>query len=434
MVYTKKHMSDKLFNTDDRDRKIITPARSGGISAGHRESAANIAREKINRAYQQDSYYHSNEASSYEEHGRQQGKTQQKSYNVAHKPTTEQSQQNVYQKTAAKAHTNITQEQWQHYHSSWQKYYQNYFQSYYSNHIHAIHSHARVQAQKNTLLEESLLKQKQDLDECQSKTLNQKQSDKQSELDAIKGEIKKRASKSASKVKSSQHFVPVVTALVVVFLFLAVQNWRVVVANAISFTSPGQAEPQNIITDVLNTQAVSNDPRLIIPKINIDIPVDYDTTPDYDSQMKAMENGAAWFGVAGANSKPGQIGNTVISAHSSNGFLESGNYKFIFAHLDKLKSGDVVYLNYKGTRYSYSVTKKEVVLPTDVDALIYETDKPVLTLITCTPLGTSEKRLLVTAEQISPSYADADKPDASEVDAEPIPGNAPTLFERLFGG
>jgi sortase A len=66
--------------------------------------------------------------------------------------------------------------------------------------------------------------------------------------------------------------------------------------------------------------------------------------------------------------------------------------------------------------------------------LIYDTDKPILTLITCTPVGTAEKRLLVTAEQISPSPSSAEKaPQDSATDSSAMPGNSPTFFERLFG-
>ncbi|HEV7952320.1 MAG TPA: hypothetical protein VGO98_03010, partial [Candidatus Saccharimonadales bacterium] len=67
--------------------------------------------------------------------------------------------------------------------------------------------------------------------------------------------------------------------------------------------------------------------------------------------------------------------------------------------------------------------------------LIYPTDKPVLTLITCTPLGTSLNRFLVTAEQVSPSPSAAAAAPEVGATSEPvaIPGNSPTLLERLFG-
>ena len=152
--------------------------------------------------------------------------------------------------------------------------------------------------------------------------------------------------------------------------------------------------------------------------------------------MKAMESGVAYFGIPGANSTPGQIGNTVISGHSSNDVIDQGEYKFIFARLDHLQNGDTIFLNYESKRYSYTITKKEVVKPTEVGKLIYETNKPILTLITCTPLGTSLNRLLVTAEQVSPSPDSAEAAPSSSGSSSgspSIPGNSPTFVQRLFG-
>ena len=147
-----------------------------------------------------------------------------------------------------------------------------------------------------------------------------------------------------------------------------------------------------------------------------------------------MEKGVAHFAIPGASSKPGQIGNTAISGHSSNDLFDSGDYKFIFAQLDRLEVGDTIYANYEGKRYTYVVTNKEVVTPKEVSKLVYPTDKPVLTLITCTPLGTALNRLLVTAEQVSPDPAAAAPSQQVESGNDAaMPGSAPTLFEKLFG-
>lgn len=60
-----------------------------------------------------------------------------------------------------------------------------------------------------------------------------------------------------------------------------------------------------------------------------------------------------------------------------------------------------------------------------------------MTLITCTPLGTALNRLLVTAEQVSPSPSEAkpapNAPSANQQSAT-MPGNSPTFIERVFGG
>lgn len=252
----------------------------------------------------------------------------------------------------------------------------------------------------------------------------------------LKSELRKKIEANAKKIKKSQHFWPVTAAICVMAIFAGLQYNRVIAANIVSFISPGHVEPENIIVDPNISVEVSKEPRIIIPKINVDAPVVYDTQPDENSQLAAMENGVAWLGIPGANSRPGQVGNTVLGGHSSNGFLDNGAYKFVFTHLDKMQKEDTIYLNYKGTRYTYKVTKKQVILPSQFNVLIYDTDKPMLTIFTCTPLGTSEKRLLVTAEQIHPSTTDAKAaPEKSNTAPKaPLPGNSPTFFERLFGG
>ena len=241
---------------------------------------------------------------------------------------------------------------------------------------------------------------------------------------------------SATKIRRSRHFIPIISALAVVLVFVFIQYNQVFIANVKAYVSPGSIDPQNIVVDPTSDVIVTQDPRLIIPKINVDVPVAYDVGTDNASQMAAMANGLAHFPVAGASSHPGEIGNTVLAGHSSNDLFEAGDYKFIFAQLEKLTVGDSIYANYKGKRYTYVVTRTEVVKPTEVNKLVYQTDKPILTLITCTPLGTALNRLLVTAEQVSPdptaaASAPAGSGQASSTTA--IPGDNGTLFQKLFG-
>ena len=73
--------------------------------------------------------------------------------------------------------------------------------------------------------------------------------------------------------------------------------------------------------------------------------------------------------------------------------------------------GDLIYMDYNGTRYTYRALGTKTVEPTDVASLSQiasdNSGKPMITLITCTPLGTSKYRLLVYGEQIYPSYENA---------------------------
>jgi len=338
------------------------------------------------------------------------------------RPTNSDSQiPNTYRRTHEPSHT-ANADQWQQYHTAWQQYYQKYYEQYYVGAVSQVHQaySEKAAAEKTgfaTLPEESGTISREDA------------------VDDLRAQLLEKLRATTKKVRGSRHFVPLSAAIVVLLLFSFLQYNRVIIANVKAYVTPGEIDPQNIVVDPNASLQVGPEPLLIIPKINVNVPVDYNTTPDQSSQLKAMENGVAWFGIPGANSKPGQVGNTVISGHSSNDFIDGGSYKFVFALLERLKPGDIFYIHYEGTRYTYNVTKTKVVKPTDVSALVYTTTKPEVTLITCTPLGTSLNRLLITAEQVSPNPASAaSAPVDSGSSSAAMPGNSPTFFERIFGG
>lgn len=313
-------------------------------------------------------------------------------------------------------------DQWKEYHSAWQNYYQKYYESYYTHELSKASKHEPAgpahyfSSQSDAQQTEEELSNDQALLELRQKLLG-------------------RVQESAKKVRKSRHFIPIAAAIGVVLIFIFLQYNRVFVANVQAYVSPGSIDPQNIVVDPSTDVVVSSEPRLIIPKINVDVPVLYDVGTDYNSQMAAMEKGVAHFPIPGASSHPGEVGNTAIAGHSSNDLFDTGDYKFIFAQLEKLVPGDSIYANYKGKRYTYVITKTEVVKPNEVNKLVYPTTKPILTLITCTPLGTALNRLLVTAEQVSPDPATATAaPESDGTQTAAIPGNSPTLLERLFGG
>jgi sortase A len=170
----------------------------------------------------------------------------------------------------------------------------------------------------------------------------------------------------------------------------------------------------------------------------VDVPIIWDAVAsDENSLNAAMDKGVAWFNIKGANAKPGEMGNFVLSGHSSNDWLDQGDYKFIFARLEQLSVGDAIYVNYESVRYTYTVSRTQVVKPTDVSALQVGTTKPEITLVTCTPLGTALNRLLVFGDQISPDPSGATEVTSnnSATDgATKMPANSPTFLERIFGG
>ena len=318
----------------------------------------------------------------------------------------------------------ITADQWKQYHTSWQKYYQMYYERYYASHLD------QKQQEFNRLVQ-STRDTNTGTTPATTDTLSA-----QNPIKRLRAQIQQTVRDKAKKVTKSRHFVPALAGVLVLLAFVFLQYNRVLFGIAAAYTTPGNIDPQNIIVNPSSDAAVGPDPRLIIPKLNVDVPIIYGVNAaDHNAQMKAMEKGAAHFAIAGANAVPGQVGNAVFSAHSSNDAFAAGDYKFVFAQNEKLVKDDIMYMHYQGKRYTYAVTKKEVVMPNEVSRIQIQTDKPMLTLISCVPLGTAEKRLLVFAEQISPDPSGATKSaEPVTTQSAAIPGKpSPTLLERLFG-
>jgi sortase A len=252
----------------------------------------------------------------------------------------------------------------------------------------------------------------------------------------LRSKLRSQVEQRAAKVRKSRHFVPTLAAIMVMLVFLFLQYNRVLFATVEAYVAPGNMDPSILVVDPSVQGTVSSDPRLIIPKINVDVPIVWDAiASDQNSLNAAMDKGVAWFNIPGANARPGERGNFALSGHSSNDWLDGGDYKFIFARLEQLKEGDVIYVNYNSTRYAYSITRTSVVKPTDVSALTYATDKPEITLITCTPLGTALNSLLVFGEQVSPDPNAATAVSSSSTStATKMPSNSPTFLQRIFGG
>ena len=325
-----------------------------------------------------------------------------------------------YQKTMINSYgQGATANQWQQYHEAWQKYYQLYYERHY---LSRVSMQQKIEREVSETIAEPV---KSD----ESVTPHQAMSE-------LRQNIRQKVIDSTKKVKKSRHFMPFIAGFAVLLLVAFLQWNPILIGNIVAYASPGSIQPQNIIASPITDIEVSPEPRMIIPKINVDAPVIYGIGPDHNSQMTAMESGIAHFSIPGANAVPGQIGNAVFAAHSSNDIFAAGDYGVVFAQNEKLTTGDIIYMNYESKRYTYSVTHMEVVLPTEVSKVQIQTDKPMLTLISCVPIGTAQKRLLIFAEQVSPDPAKAEAAASTETSptSTTIPGRpAPSIIERLFG-
>lgn len=378
---------------NDRNRHIAVPQR-GQTDKPDRDLAAALMREQIDRLYD-DQPAHGDSSNDH----------------------------NPYQHTANTAAPVADEEQWKKYHTAWQQYYQQYYQRYYMAQQQSRPQASSTSSQTTT----------------SSPTVAQLTEDPQDQIvGEIRNELLDKVKKQSAKIRSNRHFVPILSAVVVMFLFVFMQYNRIMVAQVKAYVSPGSISPENVLIDTSANVPVGKDPRIIIPKINVDAPLVYNVGSLAEGPVQeALKDGVIHYPIPGADSEPGQKGNSVFLGHSSNDVFDDGNYKFVFVQLEKLKERDTFYIHHEGTRYTYSVTSTEEILPTQIDKLVTDSDKPTVTLVTCTPVGTALKRFLIHAEQISPDPSSATSRGSNNADttADPpaISGNSPTLFERLFG-
>lgn len=161
---------------------------------------------------------------------------------------------------------------------------------------------------------------------------------------------------------------------------------------------------------------------LYIAKLGIKAPVIWEV--EESEALKALENGVVHLAGTGL---PGTDGNVFITGHSSYYWWSKGKYKTIFALLPNIETKDQIYLTFQNKLYTYEVVEKIVVWPKDtwvMDKLSY----PALTLMTCVPVGTNLKRLIVRAKQISPSLEQEKPKPQPESKLRPTPNLLPPIF------
>lgn len=318
---------------------------------------------------------------------------------------------------------------WQQYHSAWQQYYQQYYERYYTQQL------INQRAEDKRLNSEA--KPTAPQLSWQTVTGSDHIGEPPARIRQLRSDLLDKIRERTEKLRTSNRFVPIVCAIIVGLLLLALQFNRLFVAQVESYISPGSTvdASNTVVVDPSTDTRIGNNPQLVIPKINVSVPVIYNvTTVDEKVIEKALQDGVVHYNLPGANSIPGQGGNGVILGHSSNDVFDPGNYKFAFLLLDRLQNGDLFYLNYQGKRYVYRVSAKKVIKPTDWKILQQNSGKPTMVLVTCTPAGTALNRLLVYGEQISPDPATDSAAPVNAQDANPaeIPGNSQTFFERLY--
>ncbi len=320
--------------------------------------------------------------------------------------------QNYREPTKQAPAPQVKTEDWRKYHSAWQDYYQKYYGEYYGRAAKEYVARERLKIERETAEREKKAAEEKAIISATA-TAAQTTEESKDIQDDFKAKIQKKVAKRAKKMRKSRHFVPLAIGFSILVLGLLFEYNQVIIANAVAYMSPGGSEVNDITAiDPTVSASVHDKPTLMIPKLNVEVPVVFGAKNDLNSMANAMSNGVAHFSIRGASAKPGEVGNFAISGHSAGNIYQQSDYKFIFSGLTRMTTGDLIYMDYNNQRYTYRVTGTRTVDPSNSASLREIANnnpgKPMITLITCTPLGTSKYRLLVYGEQIHPSYNDTD--------------------------
>jgi len=159
-----------------------------------------------------------------------------------------------------------------------------------------------------------------------------------------------------------------------------------------------QEQQSSALASSLTARVAKHDglTRVSIPKIDLDVIVVEGTN------HKALRLGP---GHLKGTPAPGEVGNSVISAHRDT----------FFRNIYELKTGDEIHVRRDGHDYTFQVTGKKIVLPSDL-SVVKKTSDTRLTLITCYPIyyiGPAPKRLVVFSKLVDTGKPSQETPQVT---------------------
>lgn len=143
---------------------------------------------------------------------------------------------------------------------------------------------------------------------------------------------------------------------------------------------------------------VNKDFSIVVPKIGVNAPIIADVNPAKPNEYDA----ALLEGVAHASTSffPDQDGTVYLFSHSTNYEWFVKDLNAVFYLMKNLEKGDTIVLFYKGKQYTYILTDKKIVSPSDASYLVPVVGKKNLILQTCWPPGSTTQRLLLFANLV----------------------------------
>ncbi len=178
------------------------------------------------------------------------------------------------------------------------------------------------------------------------------------------------------------------------------------------------AQDNSNTTQALPPLPQINDSSMVVPSIDVSTPIIWNVPNTSEATLSNLKNGVIHIQ---GTALPGEKGNVFISGHSSNYPWVKSDFNNVFALLNKVVVGDVIHLKYQQKDYIYKVSEIKIVKPND-SSVMQSTSSSILSLMTCTPVGTNLKRLVVIANQVYPNSSSNTKTGTK---------NNPTMPKKL---
>jgi len=191
-----------------------------------------------------------------------------------------------------------------------------------------------------------------------------------------------------------------VTALAVFFTSFIALNFQSFYLRAVEWELTKPAEVSLKRTSSQNgIDSLTERPRqkfnkansIVIDKLNIDAPLVFASGTSQKELNSALDQGVLIY--PGSKS-PGETGELFLSGHSSSYPWDKTQYGQVFTLIDRLQAGDIVTVYFNQYKYDYQISGQKIVVPSDA-TLNAQTSIKTITLMTCWPIGTAWKRLMV---------------------------------------
>jgi len=154
--------------------------------------------------------------------------------------------------------------------------------------------------------------------------------------------------------------------------------------------------PEPISEKILAEKKEQYPQRITVPNIGIDAPIIFPESKNEYVLQKALEQGVIYWPDSSLSNEKGM---TIIIGHSSAFPWYQGQYGSIFSLLNHLEQGSEIFLFSNKEKYIYQVIEKDIKAPKNLNFKAEE-EKSVLYLVSCWPINTDWKRIIIKAIKV----------------------------------